>query len=222
MTDRELEIAVSDYCSIVGEWNRDEIGGKLIPYCNYLDFSKKAVGLLDRCYSEYVDNCGGIPTYSELSQYIFDDYSNRQYAAASLEIATYHDCTAMTRSEFDKCVEELAFSNIDSDSYGGYLNYDELISNTYEMHEENHVLLLTEENDYSIDDFLGYTRFMKNKDSVVDKVDWLYENEDITDIVVGDSQQILIPDFVLDNTFRNSYGELCIITDNKLEKLRSA
>lgn len=222
MTDRELEIAISDYCSIVGEWNKDELGGKLIPYSSSLDYSEKAVKLVRRCYSEYVRDYKEIPTYADLSQYIFDDYSNRQYAIASLEIASYNDCSTITRSEFDEFVGELAFSNIDSDSYGGYLNYDEMVSNSYELEEDNGILILTDDNSYSIDDFIGYTKYMKNTEAVIDKVEWLYENKVVSDIVVGDSQQILIPEFVLDNSFRNSYGELCLITDNKLERLRSA
>lgn len=222
MTERELESAVSDYCSTVGEWNKDELGSKLIPYSGSKDYSQKTVELINRCYDEYIRFYKTIPNYGDLTQHIFDDYSNRQYAIASLEIAEYHDYSLMTRSEFDEFVEELAFSNIDCDSYGGYLNYDEMLSNCYETEEGNGILILTDSNTYNIDDFIGYTKYMKEPDKVRDKIEWLYENDVVTDIVVGDSQQLLIPDFVMDNSFRNSYGELCVITDNKLERLRSA
>ena len=152
---------------------------------------------------------------------IFDDYSNRQYALCTIEAAEEYNCEELSVSEFNRLVDTMAASNMDCDSYGGYLNYDEMVACYYELNDTPcGVIKLTDNgSSFDIQNFVSYVKSFKMANDTVMKIESIYESGAFDEVVTGDCQQVLIPDFINENCYTNSYKELCIVGDEKTKRL---
>lgn len=223
MTDLQLESAVMDNCALVSSTDTDEIACLMVGFTGVRDYDTECERVIDNCYDNFIEFHKRIPTFSELESSIMDDYINRQYAICSLEVAEEYDCSQLSVAEFNSLVEERATSNMDSDSYGGYLRYDEMIACHYDIADTtNGVVQLTDSGmDFDIDNYVSYTKNIKEAHDISQLIQNIYDSGAFEEVIIGDCQQVLIPELINNNCYTNSYRELCLVGDRRLKTMLS-
>lgn len=222
MTEREVQVVVQENCALVLSTSVDEIADLMVGFTQEDDYGVECEKVVDNCYMNFIEYNRRIPLFSDVVEAIFDDYSNRQYAISTIQCAEEYDYSTLSHAEFNAIVENLVTSNMDCDSYGGYLNYDEMVACYYDMNDTPQgVIKLTDNGaNFDISNFMYYVKNFSMADNTVAKIEAIYDSGAFEEVVAGDCQQVLIPEFINENCYTNSYRELCVVGDKKAHTLK--